>query len=300
VPSAFTAVQYDRADTWKPLQEGDTQATSFDGGSSGSRGSYIGALSNRLQANGVPVAFVPAAQGSTRISDWARNTSNPASTATLYGRALTQRNEIGGCRALIWWQGESDASNATDPATFETATNTLINGWMTDTGTPTFLVKITNFHPNAPTIRARQDAIAASNVNVVGIADGGGTYSGDVHYLTSAQINNIADVVYASFANAFYLAAYSISVAGQAGIGYTAIGSIVTDSQNPLTVNLQGLSSIGYTGTGAVSGFTFPLGETSTGFIWDGTTWQPTLIFFWDGTTWQEAFLRHFDGEAWT
>lgn len=205
VASAFTAVEYDRVDVWKPLQEGDTQATSFDGGSTGSKGSYFGALSNRLQSNGVPVAFVPCAAGSTTISQWERYDPLPTAGSTLYGRALQQRNEVGGCRALIWWQGESDASGGTDPATFQAATLALIDDWFTDTGAPTFLVKITNFHANAPGIRTAQDGVIAASTHLAGWADGGGAYTGDVHYLTATQINAVADAIYTPFASAFYV-----------------------------------------------------------------------------------------------
>lgn len=222
VASAFTAVQYDRADVWKPLQEGDTQATSFDGGSTGSKGSYFGALSNRLQANGVPVAFVPCAAGSTVISSWERYDPLPTAGSTLYGRALQQHNEVGGCRALIWWQGESDATGGTDPATFQAATMALIDDWFTDTGTPTFLVKITNFHTNAPAIRAAQDGVIAASTHLAGWADGGGAYSGDVHYLTSAQINAVADAVYPEFVDAFYATSATAS-----GVTITATASLL-------------------------------------------------------------------------
>lgn len=258
VAAAFTAIEYDASDVWKPLQEGLATGTSFSG-LSGYGGSYFGALSNRLQANGVPVAFVPSAVGSTRVSDWQRNASNPASTATLYGRALTQQNEVGGCRALIWWQGESDANNGTDSATFQSLTNATIDGWMTDTGKPVFMVKITNFHANAPTIRAAQDAIAAGNANVVGIADGGGAYTGNVHYLTAAQINAVADAIYPEFVDAFYAASAtasgatltataSLQAGGASGMGSATAPGITLEAVAQL---LAGIASGGSTSTAA-------------------------------------------------
>jgi hypothetical protein len=264
VASAFTAVQYDRADVWKPLQEGDTQATSFDGGSSGSKGSYIGALSNRLQANGVPVAFIPIAQGSTRIEQWQRYDPDPTNPYWNYGRMLGQWNDVGGGRAMLWWQGEGDASAGTAAATFESLTNEMINDWMADTGTPVFMVKITNFHANAPTIRASQDAIAASNSNVIGIADGGGAYSGDVHYLTSAQINAVADAVYTPFAAAFYLPGVGVDVSGAASMSYAAVGAVSADVvPMPATASVSGTAAMLYTAVGAVQADVIALGAVS-------------------------------------
>lgn len=210
-PGAFTAVQLDTATMqWKPLQEGLTQATNFSG-QSGYGGSYIGALSNRLQANGVPVAFIPVAKGSTRIDQWQRYDPDPTNPYWNYGGMLGKWNAAGGGRAMLWWQGEADASNGTAAATFESLTNDMINDWMADTGTPVFMVKITTFNAAATTIRASQDAIAAGNTNVIGIADGGGAYSGDVHYLTSAQINSVADAIYPEFVDAFYAASATAS-----------------------------------------------------------------------------------------
>lgn len=206
VPGAFVALQYDRADTWKPLQEGDTQVTSFDGGSTGSKGSYVGALSNRLQAQGIPVAFVPAAVGSTRIDQWERYAPLPTALSTLYGRALTQWQEMGGGRAAILWQGESDATAGTSKADYKARLHGVIDGWWMDTGTPTFLILITNFHANAPMIREAQMEVIAENPHVIGWADGGGAYSGDVHYLTATQINAVADAIYPKFVEAFYTA----------------------------------------------------------------------------------------------
>lgn len=219
VASAFTALEYDRADTWKPLQEGITQATSFDGGSSGSKGSYVGALSNRLQANGVPVAFIPAAAGSTQIISW-----TPAA-GSLYNNMLAQWNQAGGGRGLILWQGESDATGGTTKADYKSRMHAVIDGWWADTGTPTFVVLITNFHVNAPLIREAQMEVIAENPHVIGWADGGGAYSGDVHYLTSAQINAVADAIYTPFAEAFYSSTTALDAGSDSVAAVDAGGS---------------------------------------------------------------------------
>ena len=219
VASAFTAIEFDRGDAWKPLQEGTTQATSFDGGSSGSKGSYVGALSNRLQAQGVPVAFIPTAAGSTQIISW-----TPAA-GSLYNNMLAQWNQAGGGRALILWQGESDATGGTTKADYKARLHAVIDGWWADTGTPTFVVLITNFHANAPLIREAQMEVIAENPHVIGWADGGGAYSGDVHYLTTAQINAVADAIYTPFVGAFYSGPVTLGAGSDASATADAGGS---------------------------------------------------------------------------
>lgn len=254
VASAFTALQYDRADTWKPLQEGSTQATSFDGGSTGSKGSYFGALSNRLQANNVPVAFIPAAVGSTTIADWQRYAPLPTALSTLYGRALTQWNEMGGGRAAILWQGESDASSGTTKAAYKAGLHAVIDGWWTDTGTPVFLVLITNFHANAPMIREAQMEVIAESAHVIGWADGGGAYTGDVHYLTAAQINAVADAIYTPFAAAFYTEPAAADVAGLATMAWSATGAVdAVLGPAPMSGSVAGLATMAWSATASVS-----------------------------------------------
>ena len=276
VASAFTALQFDRSDAWKPLQEGDTQATSFDGGSSGAKGSYVGALSNRLQAQGVPVAFIPTAAGSTQIVSW-----TPAA-GSLYNNMLAQWNQAGGGRALILWQGESDATGGTTKADYKARMHAVIDGWWADTGTPTFVVLITNFHANAPLIREAQMEVIAENPHVIGWADGGGAYSGDVHYLTAAQINAVADVIYAGMASAFYAKSAQVSLttdgstpaANLTGIRWAwwdaappNLAAVPVDSGTGATTNASGMLSV------ELANSTLNSGDTGTllAIISDGT-----------------------------
>ena len=64
----------------------------------------------------VPVMFIPCAKGGTAISQWQPGV-NHQDRSTLYGsmiyRALQQSN---GVKAVLWWQGESDALAGQSPA----------------------------------------------------------------------------------------------------------------------------------------------------------------------------------------
>lgn len=60
-----------------------------------------------MNARNVPVAFVPAARGGSSISDWLPG-SDRFNRATLYG-SMAFRARLTGARAILWWQGETDA-----------------------------------------------------------------------------------------------------------------------------------------------------------------------------------------------
>lgn len=205
VASAFTATQRTRSGSWIALREaaGDF-ANSFNGLST-DNASYFGALSNRLQAKGVPCLFTPRATGSTTIAQWQKGVTG------LYSGAFDEAVAIGGHKALLFWQGESDASNGTTQATYEAALNQLINDWYADTGRGVFIIKIARWIPAADTIRAAQTAVIASNPNVVGWADGD-VYTGGVHYTTTTDVNNVADAVYAGMLAAFYSVRCSVTL----------------------------------------------------------------------------------------
>lgn len=212
VDHVFTTYQVPklgRDGVWKQLTESTTVAGSFDEGASAA-GSYIGALSNRLQSVGVPVAFIPVAQGSTTISQWARYDPDPTNPYYLYGKARQADIAAGGHRAVLWLLGESDALNGQVQSTHEDALNALVNNWNTDTGGKFFIIQIVRWQASIygqiDAIRAAQASVAANNANVAGIADGNVWQSANnVHYNTAVQINALADVVSAGMLSAFYL-----------------------------------------------------------------------------------------------
>lgn len=181
---------------WVDLREGTTTGTSYSG-LSGYGGSYFGALANRFQSNGVPVGFIPCAQGSTFIANWQKGQS-------LYNTMLSRISAVGGVRAVIFWLGESDANNGTTQSAFETGLGQMVNDIMADVGLKTFVNKIVRWISAADTIRAAQDTVIAGNANVAGSADCDVYAPSGVHYLTTTDINNVADRVYAGMVAAFY------------------------------------------------------------------------------------------------
>lgn len=264
-----------RDGVWKPLTESTTVAGSFDEGT-GAAGSYIGALSNRLQSVGVPIAFIPVAQGSTTISQWARYDPDPTNPYYLYGRARQADIAAGGHRAVLWLQGEGDALNGQAQSAHEAALNALVNNWNTDTGGKFFVIQIVRWQASIygqiDAIRAAQAAVAASNANVAGIADGNVWQSANnVHYQTVAHIDALADVVSAGMLSSFYLPRAQVLLttdgatpaAGLSGIRWAwwdaappDLSLAPVDSGVAAATDANGLFSVGLQNTSLSSGNT--------------------------------------------
>ncbi len=226
VDPVFTTYQVPklgRDGLWKPLTEATTQSGSFDEAASAA-GSYIGALSNRLQSVGVPVAFIPVAQGSTNITDWERYNADPTNPYFLYGDARQADIAAGGNRGMLYLQGESDAASGVAQATYQSKLDGIATNWQADTGGKLFIIQIVRWssaiYSQIDAIRAAQAAVATSNTAVAGIADGNVWQSAnDVHYQTTTHINALADVVSAGMVTAFYTTS---ATAPGATIGATA------------------------------------------------------------------------------
>lgn len=207
VPGAFTATKLGRDGVWKPLTEANTQVGSFDEATSAA-GSYHGALSNLLQAQGVPVFFIPCALGGVSISDWARYAPDPSDPYLLYGDVFQAWIACGGLRGVIYYQGETDAANGASQASYTTALNTLVNNWWMDLGVETFIVKIcrwnSSIYGQIDAIRAAQQDVINNNPHAAGGADANVWTSGNVHYNTTTEVQAVADAIYAGMVTAFY------------------------------------------------------------------------------------------------
>lgn len=175
----------DRTNATYPVQTGGTPL-----------GSYFGALATRYMEDGIPVAFVPCALGSTGIAAWAVNTS----TASLYGAMLARATQIGGYRGVIWWQGENDTTGSMTQQQFVDALNALIDDWYSRTGKKWYVWAINQTGTGA-NFQAIHDAIievGQTSQNVLGYADMNGAFSSSIHYGTVGEINEVVDRAYAA------------------------------------------------------------------------------------------------------
>ena len=261
----FVVPKLGRDFVWKPLTEATTPSGSFDEAASAA-GSYIGALSSRLQSVGVPIAFCPVAQGSTSINDWERYDADPTNPYLLYGDARQADIAAGGNRAMLYLQGESDAQNGMAQATYEGKLNGIATDWQADTGGKVFIIQIVRWtsaiYGQIDAIRAAQAAVAAINPAVAGIADGNVASwqaANNVHYNTTTQINDLADVVSAGMVTAFYTtsataagatltATASLQAGSAAGMGSATAPGITLEAVAQL---LAGIASGGSASTAA-------------------------------------------------
>jgi hypothetical protein len=83
----------------------------------------------------IPVAIFNGCQSGQPISFFKRNSNTPDDLNTNYGRLLTRLKKTGltsSVKALLWFQGEQDANEATTMANYMTAFTTLRSGWLND------------------------------------------------------------------------------------------------------------------------------------------------------------------------
>lgn len=62
-----------------------------------------------LTNNGCPIAFIPCALSATASGSWLPG-SNHQDRTTLYGSMVYRGIQVGGVKAVLWWQGETDAT----------------------------------------------------------------------------------------------------------------------------------------------------------------------------------------------
>ncbi len=124
VPSGVSASLFGNDEQWRNLtdptdstvnqvdaisnEESDHNAVRASQGRPG--GSYWPILASHILANErVPVAFIPCALGDSSIAMWQPNARDRSDRRTLYGSMVARAKAVGGVRAVLWHQGETDA-----------------------------------------------------------------------------------------------------------------------------------------------------------------------------------------------
>lgn len=96
-------------------------------------GSCYPLLATRIMAKtGYPVAFITTATNGTGLvnpSTWTKNGTEYADCV----QTITNSG-VNGVKAVLWYQGEADATNAVTKAAYKTALSTFLNDLQTDTG----------------------------------------------------------------------------------------------------------------------------------------------------------------------
>lgn len=159
--------------TWKACEDptdsffGQIDEVSRDTGASGARGSVwplvMTNLSNTLA--GVPVAFIPAALGGSSINAW-QCAADHFDRSTLCGSML-YRARRSGVRAILWWQGESDAIAGMSAAAYQAKLEALADVVFAETGAPLIVCLLQNSAgiADAAENQIRSAALAAASAN---------------------------------------------------------------------------------------------------------------------------------------
>jgi len=114
----------------------------------------------------VPVAFASCGFGGTSMAQWQKDAAPVRGQKTpLYPALLQRAQALGGVRAILWHQGESDANAGTSAADYASGFRALRDALTKDLGaSPNWVVANVSFVPDAD--KARMDAIRAAQATL--------------------------------------------------------------------------------------------------------------------------------------
>lgn len=158
----------------------------------------------------VPVSFVPTAKGGTPITDWLPG-ANHQDRTTLYGSMVYRALQVGGVKAVLWWQGETDVVAGMSQATYNGHLDTIANAVQADLGVKLIATKLQDLSAyltgyNEATINAAIGEAWGDNANVLAGPDLSDiTPVGDgLHIANDAQLSIVAGRWWTALEGAFY------------------------------------------------------------------------------------------------
>lgn len=181
-----------------PVDAGGAGESTGTNDSTSAAGSPWPLLATALIAAGMPAAFIPAAKGGVGVANYAK--TNGLDTTTAYGYAASRALAVGAKYAL-YYQGESDAISGT--FNYETQLDTLVTNLWNDCGVITVIGKTHYWSGQSTasidTIRTAQQNVINSNPYAVAGPDLLGANTGnDIHFLSTAEMQEVANRWYAS------------------------------------------------------------------------------------------------------
>jgi hypothetical protein len=131
----------------------------------------------------VPVAFIPCAAGATSLAEWERSGAEPLSRRTLFGSMIRRVRAAGGrVRAVLFWQGESDARRLTTRSEYASLLAQLAADVRAETGAPLVVAQIGDIPLGSWTVEGI-DAIRMAQEDILLAPDpAGGIVPGPVLY----------------------------------------------------------------------------------------------------------------------
>ncbi len=222
--SSFVAAMYGNDLRWQRLRDPvDRTSGQRDRVSTESRpvgGSIWPLLATRLMAGAsVPVAMIPVARGGTSMRSWVCKESDRSAPTTLYGNMLRRVRAAGGrVRAVLLWEGPSDAGllQRTEPE-YEAMMRAFTDDVWRDLHAPVSLAQCGEIPYARGTVAL--DAVRSAGGVAAGwqpqVVPGPQLYDilihqdsvvDEVHYVTRAAMQTVADRWWAALAGGLYSA----------------------------------------------------------------------------------------------
>ena len=146
------------------------------------------------------VRLIPCARGATKISEWLKTqTGDPRST--LYGSCMNRMKTVspanGTVRAVIFWQGGSDAKTQEDALSWKDRFTAFVAELRADLGNPDLPIimvmlgdadaKVAKKYPYWQVVRAQQHAVNIPGVTKIE-ANGYERKADGIHFTTKNQL----------------------------------------------------------------------------------------------------------------
>jgi hypothetical protein len=183
---------------------------------------------------GVPVGIVIVAKGGTGITSFVAG-ANHLDRSTLYGSLNYHLNQIGGCKVVLWWQGETDAVAGMSQATYNSNLDTIANDLQTDRGVklmPCLLQNSTGItDANEIAIRSAVTQAVGDNANVILGPDFSAIISDDsFHLQTDVKVDNAGAAWAQSIIAEFFPSISAVAVSTQSVLLVGTSTTITWDS----------------------------------------------------------------------
>lgn len=182
-----------------------------DNGLNNARGSVWPLVAGRFATNnlGFPIAFVPCARDGSSSAQW-QPSGSATNRSTLLGSAIWRgKYAVGGFRAVLWWQGETDAVQAQSTAYYYTNLTNITATVKANAGASMMSAKLQHYDGLA---QIWQDQINAAigqawsqdTNSVTGPDLTGLTTDNGFHFFSSALLDQAAALWWAAIKTAFY------------------------------------------------------------------------------------------------
>ena len=122
-------------DTWTVAQDPVHEALPRDGRVVGI-GLSLPFAKEMLRRTGVPIGLVPCAVGGTSLAQWSPDLRSTHFRRSLYGNFVERARMAGPAKAILWYQGEADASAMDTANSYAQRFQALVRTMRTDLGQP--------------------------------------------------------------------------------------------------------------------------------------------------------------------